>query len=511
MLPETLLEAREVPVAPDPRHLGEGAEARVRLVVDDPRRVHVLGPDVRLHADDVRALRLRQLRGHGLEGVDLGDGERRADRDGLARVVGLPVVEVDAVVRAGDDVVALAGGHDRTELTTPRGDGRVLRQPAALEDLVPAVETPTGGGEVRLELADEPGLQLLDGREPALGHEGLRARARRPAGLLRLVATDADEGGGEQLHHLVEHRAEEVDGRLAHVEDRLVDAPARPHRRLVGVLRDVGHGEFRVGGDDGSRVAGQIDLGDDRDRAGCGVGDDLAEIVLRVEAAVRSTVARCVPRGAVLALRAPTAHLGELREGVDLDAPTLVVGQVEVEDVQLVPCREVDEAEDVGLREEVPGDVEHDAAPAEAGCVLDRRGRDGPVDARHERPAVDGGRQELGEGHRSGEGAGRVGRDDPHTLLAHRQAVAAGGQAVLVDERDAVGPQVDAGVEVVAGRGLQDLAQPAAGRREAAVPAEAGRVAERERALVLLDGRWQGKHRWSPRVDVLRRGCRRAW
>src|SRR5206468_11916195 len=60
---------------------------------------------------------------------------------------------------------------------------------------------------------------------------------------------------------------------------------------------------------------------------------------------------------------ARSAYLGEPRPGPDLDPPALVVREVQVQPVQPVAGDQIDKAFDVRDREEVPGDVEHDAAP----------------------------------------------------------------------------------------------------------------------------------------------------
>ncbi|EGJ75145.1 putative beta-N-acetylhexosaminidase [Streptomyces sp. Tu6071] len=83
---------------------------------------------------------------------------------------------------------------------------------------------------------------------------------------------------------------------------------------------------------------------------------------------------------------------------LDLDAPALVVGEVEVQDVELVRGEQVDRAQHAVLGQEVAGDIEEVAAPGEAGAVLDLRVRDLDAGRRygHGRGAGDG-------GHRGGE------------------------------------------------------------------------------------------------------------
>src|SRR5256886_9565274 len=129
-------------------------------------------------------------------------------------------------------------------------------------------------------------------------------------------------------------------------------------------------------------MARHLDLRHDRQEAGAGVGDDLADIVLRIEATVRPAVEPPLGRVLVLStderLTAPRAHLGETRVLLDLEAPPLGVGQVPVEAVELMERREIEVLLHELLRHEVTGHVEMDAAPREPGRVLDRNRGDAP-------------------------------------------------------------------------------------------------------------------------------------
>src|SRR6266481_1208711 len=106
-------------------------------------------------------------------------------------------------------------------------------------------------------------------------------------------------------------------------------------------------------------MARHLDLRHDRHEARACVGDDLADIVLRIEATVRLAVE--APRGRVLVLStderltAPRAHLGETRVLLDLEAPPLVVGQMPVEAVELMERREIDVLLHELLRHEATG------------------------------------------------------------------------------------------------------------------------------------------------------------
>lgn len=67
----------------------------------------------------------------------------------------------------------------------------------------------------------------------------------------------------------------------------------------------------------------------------------------------------------------PAAGPGQLRVARDLDPPALVVGEVEVQDVELVGGEQIEVAQHPVLGQEVPCDIEQHAAPGETGSVLD--------------------------------------------------------------------------------------------------------------------------------------------
>ena len=130
----------------------------------------------------------------------------------------------------------------------------------------------------------------------------------------------------------------------------------------------------------------QLDLGDDCDVALRGVGDDLADIRLRV---VVGTVFHAVELVGVLlrSLRRPLAVadargargavLDELGIAGDVKSPALVLGEVPVEAVEFVLRHQVEHLLDGLLAEEVAALVQVRAAPAVGGCVLDLHARPG--------------------------------------------------------------------------------------------------------------------------------------
>ena len=74
----------------------------------------------------------------------------------------------------------------------------------------------------------------------------------------------------------------------------------------------------------------------------------------------------------IVAVRlAPGPVFGQLRIAADLDPPTLIVGQVQMQSVELVEGHAVDERLYLVDRKEVTGHVEHHAAPAKARFIDD--------------------------------------------------------------------------------------------------------------------------------------------
>ena len=202
---------------------------------------------------------------------------------------------------------------------------------------------------------------------------GLTQRAVLPAHLRALVTADVDVLGREDVHDLGEDILQEGEGLfLAYAKDIFGHAPAGPD-----FVRTAGAAQFRIGGEGGDHVAGEVDLRDDGDVALGGIGHDLAHLLLGVEAAVADAVVGVevlADAGSV----APGTHFRELGVLFDLHAPALVLGEVPVEAVEFVGGGDVDIA--LGLLDapEVTAGIQVDAAVVEARGVQDASHRGGP-------------------------------------------------------------------------------------------------------------------------------------
>lgn len=147
---------------------------------------------------------------------------------------------------------------------------------------------------------------------------------------------------------------------------------------------------------------------------------------------------------------------GQARPGVDGYAPALVVTEVQVQLVDLVKGQLVDVPLDLVDGEEVPGDVEHRAAPAVARAVLDGAARDQPRAGLHG-VLLDGRREQLAQGLHPVEEPGGLGRRDGDALAAAVEAIALGAERALGQPESDATLAVRGHRQAVAGRGAQDV------------------------------------------------------
>src|SRR5207249_11156127 len=116
-------------------------------------------------------------------------------------------------------------------------------------------------------------------------------------------------------------------------------------------------------------MARHLDLRHDGDEPRLRVRDQLRDVILGVKAAMRLAVEAPLGRVTVGApddrLMPPRAYLGEAWVLTDLDTPPLVIGQVQVQPVELMERGEIDDLLHELLRHEVARDVQVDPPPAE--------------------------------------------------------------------------------------------------------------------------------------------------
>ena len=113
-------------------------------------------------------------------------------------------------------------------------------------------------------------------------------------------------------------------------------------------------------------MPGHVDLRDDRDVAAAGIIYNVRIIVLAV-----------VSAGSAAHFKS-ASHERQVRPGIDLNAPALIIGEMEMEAVDLVISQQIDIFGDVPDAEEVAAYIQHGTAPCIARAVSDRPGAQQP-------------------------------------------------------------------------------------------------------------------------------------
>ena len=402
-----------------PSDFGEGLQTGQELIFQLGVVVGSLGPHVALHTEgELRAT------------AEVGERIVVVDRGHAVHIVVTPAtaihfvhvgfagrhlhpVEIEAVVGAHHALETVVGGHLFGGLIPTLAVGQVPGHDEGLHfrgRLLPEVGLVLGDEFVphhdlllilRLqelgEVFYQPGLEFFHTRKlfvlNALAAEGVVL----PTVGGTFVTAEVDVLAGEHFGHVAEHGLEEVDHLVvAYVEHVVRDTGGDAHLVLLfGQAR-----EFGIGGQSGYHVTGHIDFGHDLDVASGGVGHDLTQIGQRVVHA--ATVFRVVEEPGVDTVvhkrtGATATHRSEFGIFGDLDAPALVVRQVPVQAVHLVEGEHVDDALHLCLVEEVARHVEHVAAVAEQGLVVDVKSGHTPIGRGGGSAGKEGGGQQLAE------------------------------------------------------------------------------------------------------------------
>ena len=308
-----------------PLDLGEGVHSGHGHVLHMVERGDVFRPDVGLHADDVFLFLWRQQFGQRLELIHPRHRQVPPDAGRLAGdVLALVVVEIEMRRRSHNHVMAFASSLDASFGSSPTHDDGRLGD-VAFEDLVPADDTTATGfhhlGHAVHHIALE--IILLGKTLVALDAQFLdlllALGALLPANLGAFVATDMDVGRGEEVHHLVEHILDKQHGLLVTGAEHVFgDTPSAPH--LVGTACAA---QLGVAGQSRLHMARQVDLGNDVDVPLSSILDQVANLVLGIEAAVSDGVVEV----AVMSDDRPVAigtNRCQLRVFFDFDTPALV-------------------------------------------------------------------------------------------------------------------------------------------------------------------------------------------
>ncbi|MNU93097.1 hypothetical protein D3C71_830290 [compost metagenome] len=361
------------------------------------------------------ALRFVQLRRHRVVSVDaLHRGELGAARR-FVRQIGLQEIQVQRVARGHHHIVTMRSRFDAAFDAAPRHHGG-FRWQTAFDDFVPADQLAVVRFQVFFQTLEHVRLQCFLVLQTQFADIGLHLRRILPLVLHCFVATDVDVLAREHLHDFGQDVFQELQRFIARIEQVRIHAPVGGRLR-----RAIHHTVFRIGGNGGLRMAGNIHFRHHGDVACGGVGDHVADLLLRIETAVQ--MRRAVRVDARFASgRTTTADFGQLRVALDFHAPALVIGEMPMEGVELVRCHGVEQRLDLLDALEVAGRVEHEAAPGKARRVLDAH--------RREADRVGGiAGQQLPQRHRAVEQAAVIAGFDHDAVAVHPQRIGFGGRA----------------------------------------------------------------------------------
>src|SRR5207302_4589314 len=161
-----------------------------------------------------------------------------------------------------------------------------------------------------LQALIEVGLQILVILHAVRVDERLDPQIGVPVLSIDLIPANVKVGVGEKLGHLVDELLEEfISPFLGGISNGI--------RSLrIDLVRTGVAGQFWISDKPRPTVAGRIELREDADAAIVRVGHKVAELALRIIHAIGS-------------------HLVQLRKALALDAKALVIGEVQVQNVQL--------------------------------------------------------------------------------------------------------------------------------------------------------------------------------
>ena len=186
-----------------------------------------------------------------------------------------------------------------------------------------------------------------------------------------LVTTEVNVTAGEHFCHIVEHRLEEVDDFIV-TDVQHVFGNTSGHTNLVGAIGVAA--QLWIGSKGSHHVSWHVDFRDDLDVSLSSISHNLAQIV---EGVVHAATIFCVVKEVWICTIThkrtftTATHLGQLGIFGNLNAPTLVIGQVPVQAVHFVERHDVEDALHLSFVEEVTSNVEHISAIRQEGFVFD--------------------------------------------------------------------------------------------------------------------------------------------
>ncbi len=111
-----------------------------------------------------------------------------------------------------------------------------------------------------------------------------------PAVFRRFIAPDMNDFRGEQFHHFVQHIFKEAVGLfISGTQNIFLNSPLFQHFKRTSGTREMG-----IGRQCRQHMPRHIDLRNDGDVALPGIGDNIADLWLRIVPSVRQTVERLI-------------------------------------------------------------------------------------------------------------------------------------------------------------------------------------------------------------------------
>ena len=276
--------------------------------------------------------------------------------------------------------------------------------------------------EINSEFVHQPRLQFVHAIEIIVFDTLLAKGIFLPAVGGAFVTTKVDVASGEHFCHIVQHRFEEVN-HLVVADVQHISGDTSSHTNFIRAIGEAT--QLWIGCKCSHHVTRHVDFGDDFDVSFGSISHNLAQVIEGVIHA--ATIFRVVKEPTINAIahkRAFTtaSHLGEFGIFGNLDAPTLVVGQVPVQTIHLVERHDVENALHLVLVEEVTSNVEHISTIRQQRFVFDVKHRDVPLSLRS-RLGIESLRHQLTQGLQSIEESSTMRSFDYNVFLGHRQSI----------------------------------------------------------------------------------------
>src|SRR5438270_11335454 len=224
-----------------------------------------------------------------------------------------------------------------------------------MQDFVPSDHDFVIFGDDLLQALVEVRLQVPIVLHAVGMDEFLNFRIGVPLLAVDFVASDVKVDVGKQLGHFGDELFQELVGRLTRgIHDRINVTRAS----ALESIRAGTAGKFGISHEPRPAVAGDVELGHHANATIMGIGDELANLFLRVKHAVGS-------------------HAGQLGKFLTFHAKTLIVGKMPVQNVHLYGGHAVEVAFEHIDWNEMSAHVDEHAAPGKARLIFDGGGGDG--------------------------------------------------------------------------------------------------------------------------------------